>query len=74
MSRIDELIAFNKARMAFYDEEIPRLEKQPQTGPGKYITDRTDQDKLIAVLESERRMLRDTISYLEAFKKHGVKP
>lgn len=71
MSRIDELIAFQKKRIAFYDEEIARLEKQEPTG--KWITE-TDQERWIADFEQERRAVRDTISYLEAFKKYGVKP
>lgn len=71
MSRIDELIAYNKARVPFYDEEIKRMEKLDTTT--KLITE-AEQDQWIEDLELERRCLRDTISYLEAFKKHGVQP
>jgi hypothetical protein len=71
MSRIDELIAYNKSRVPFYDEEIKRMEKLDTTT--KLITE-AEQDQWIADLEVERRCLRDTISYLEAFKKHGVQP
>jgi nicotinic acid mononucleotide adenylyltransferase len=71
MSRIDELIAYNKSRVPFYDEEIKRMEKLDTTT--KLITE-AEQDQWIEDLELERRCLRDTISYLEAFKKHGVQP
>ncbi|WP_430256528.1 hypothetical protein [Neorhizobium sp. DAR64872/K0K18] len=71
MSRIDELIAYNKSRAPFYDEEIKRMEKLDTTT--KLITE-AEQDQWIEDLELERRCLRDTISYLEAFKKHGVQP
>lgn len=71
MSRIDELIAYNKSRVPFYDEEIKRMEKLDTTS--KLITE-AEQDQWIEDLELERRCLRDTISYLEAFKKHGVQP
>jgi hypothetical protein len=74
MSRVDELVAYQKALMAGVSSEIIRVEKLPETGSGKSIANHTDQDKLIAELELERRCLRDTISYLEAFKKHGVQP
>lgn len=72
MSPIEELITYQKALMAGVSGEITRVAKLPETGSGKSIADQTDQDKLIAELEVERRCLRDTISYLEAFKKHGV--
>lgn len=71
MSRIDELIAYNKSRVPFYDEEIKRMEKLDTTT--KLITE-AEQEQWIEDLELERRCLRDTISYLEAFKKHGVQP
>lgn len=71
MTRIDELIAYNKSRVPFYDEEIKRMEKLDTTS--KLITE-AEQEQWIEDLELERRCLRDTISYLEAFKKHGVQP
>jgi hypothetical protein len=72
MSPIEELITYQRALMAGVAGELTRLNTPPKPGRGKSITDDTDQDKLIAELEAERRCLRDTISYLEAFKKHGV--
>lgn len=72
MSPIEELITYQKALMAGVSGELTRLNTPPKPGRGKSIAGQTDQDKLIAELEVERRCLRDTISYLEAFKKHGV--
>jgi hypothetical protein len=71
MSPIDSLIAFHKSRLAFYIEELSRMEKKREFTK-TYTAD--DHEKLMDEFETERRYVRDTISYLEAFRSHGLKP
>lgn len=70
MSRVDELIAHHKRRMAEAADEIRRIEKLPE---GRHTT-HSDHDHWIKGWEEERRISRDTISYLEAVQKRGLTP
>ncbi|SMD20293.1 hypothetical protein SAMN05880593_15213 [Rhizobium sp. RU36D] len=68
MKTPDELITHFRRRMAECGHEIDRLGKLPERGSVSHA----DHENWIRGWEEDRRVCRDTISYLEVIKKHGA--
>lgn len=70
MTPVSELIAHFKRRLDECANEIKRIEVLPE---GRHTT-HADHDRWIKGWEAERRIARDTISYLQTIEGRGIAP